>query len=410
MRTPLIRLSFLLSLLIASSASAVTSVIRGRSRARWFAIIAALNFLPIRSAVGITYSFVDLTPSGFERATAAGISGGQEVGYGYGYGSASGYYNHPLLWSGSAASAVDLNPAGFTNSYAYGVSGGQQFGLGTGTATGNVNHALLWSGSAGSAVDLNPPGFTLSDGSGISGGQEVGYGYGPATSNAFHGLLWSGSAASAVDLSPVGFDRGSFAVGISGGKEVGYGFSGATGNNEHALLWSGTAASAVDLNPAGFDNSFALGVFGGKEVGSGSGAATGNNSATVYDHALLWSGTAASAVDLNPAGFTYSYALGVFGGQQVGDGHGPATGNHIHALLWSGTAASVVDLQSFLSSAYTDSYAYAIDANGNIIGRATFAADGRDHAIEWVVVPEPGTGLLVIAGLLGLAGWRRVRP
>ena len=24
-------------------------------------------------------------------------------------------------------------------------------------------------------------------------------------------------------------------------------------------------------------------------------------------------------------------------------------------------------------------------------------------------VPEPGTGVLVIAGLLGLAGWRRVR-
>jgi hypothetical protein len=26
-----------------------------------------------------------------------------------------------------------------------------------------------------------------------------------------------------------------------------------------------------------------------------------------------------------------------------------------------------------------------------------------------VVAPEPGTGLLLIAGLLGLAGWRRAR-
>ena len=31
------------------------------------------------------------------------------------------------------------------------------------------------------------------------------------------------------------------------------------------------------------------------------------------------------------------------------------------------------------------------------------------NAIRILEVPEPGTGLLVIAGVVGLVGWRRVR-
>jgi hypothetical protein len=32
-----------------------------------------------------------------------------------------------------------------------------------------------------------------------------------------------------------------------------------------------------------------------------------------------------------------------------------------------------------------------------------------DRGFRLAMIPEPGTGLLVIAGLLGFAGWRRVR-
>jgi hypothetical protein len=59
---------------------------------------------------------------------------------------------------------------------------------------------------------------------------------------------------------------------------------------------------------------------------------------------LLWSGSADSAVDLNPAGFAYSYANEVRDGKQVGYGSGTSTGGNSHALLWSGSAASAVDL------------------------------------------------------------------
>jgi len=51
-----------------------------------------------------------------------------------------------------------------------------------------------------------------------------------------------------------------------------------------------------------------------------------------------------NVVDLNPAGFVYSGAYGFSGSQQVGAGTGPVTGNQLHALLWSGSASSAVDL------------------------------------------------------------------
>ena len=68
------------------------------------------------------------------------------------------------------------------------------------------------------------------------------------------------------------------------------------------------AYTAFDLDPSGFTTSFALGAWGGQQVGEGSGTATGGN-----NHALLWTGSAASATDLNPAGITTSSAIGALG-------------------------------------------------------------------------------------------------
>ncbi len=58
----------------------------------------------------------------------------------------------------------------------------------------------------------------------------------------------------AIDLDPGGF-YGSSAFGIGGGQQVGYGSLFPMGINGHALLWSGSAASVVDLNPSGFSDS-----------------------------------------------------------------------------------------------------------------------------------------------------------
>jgi hypothetical protein len=110
------------------------------------------------------------------------------------------------------------------------------------------------------------------------------------------------------------------------------------------------------------------------------------------------------AVDLGPSGFADSSAFGIAGGQQAGGGFGSATGGVAHALLWSGTAASAVDLHQFLPAGFIDSRARSIDDQGNIVGYATDSA-GNSHAILWQVVSEPaaivslGMGALT-AGLI----------
>ena len=133
-----------------------------------------------------------------------------------------------------------------------------------------------------------------------------------------------------------GFTEGQ-AVGINNGVQVGSGHGSGTVINPHALLWSGTAASAVDINPSGFRSSAALGIAGNNQVGVGS--RTG-----AQRHALLWHGSAASAIDLNPAGFTESHGWATSATQQVGYGLPNGTSTDYHALLWSGSAASAVDL------------------------------------------------------------------
>ncbi|MBP7934264.1 MAG: hypothetical protein KA354_06405 [Phycisphaerae bacterium] len=347
------------------------------------------------------YQAVDLNPARLTESWASGVCGGQQVGYGC-YGLASSYSVSAMLWTGSADTAVDLNPAGFTWSGAEDTDGVQQAGWGrvyymiggrypyVAPYLVNYVHAMLWTGSAASAVDLHPAGFAESWAYAIGGGQQVGegriYHYTPKKGGSYvtqsHALLWTGTAASAVDLHPVGFTF-SLAWGVGGGQQVGYGFVQHNTNKKggssvaqcHALLWTGSAASVVDLNPAGFTASAAHGVGGGQQVGYGT-----RTDGT--QHALLWTGSAASVVDLHPAGFTSSLAFGVCGGQQVGYGF-DADGTQ-HALLWAGNAAGVVDLNTFLPAGFTNAVATGIDAAGNIVGYAWSSVNREDnHAFLW---------------------------
>src|SRR5215813_6825494 len=95
--------------------------------------------------------------------------------------------------------------------------------------------------------------------------------------------------------------------------------------------------TAIVLDMDSFSDVMAVGVSNASQVGSGSGIATDG-----FSHAQLWTGSAGSAVDLNPAALQVSYATAATTAKQVG--YGNAAGGDTHALLWSGTAASVVDL------------------------------------------------------------------
>ncbi|XVJ60187.1 MAG: hypothetical protein HEQ23_12635 [Tepidisphaera sp.] len=179
-----------------------------------------------------------------------------------------------------------------------------------------------------------------------------------------------------TSLHPAGpTDSQSFST--TGTQQVGAAFF---GREAHASLWSGTAASWVDLHPGGAQ-SYAWGASGAQQVGW----------ATVegWPHASLWSGTAASWVDLNPTGSTQSQAVGTSGVQQVG---GAEVGGVQRASLWSGTAASWVDLHP---TSATSSFAYGIFGTHQvgfaIVGGVQRASLWNGSSASWVDLSPSGS-------------------
>ncbi|MDQ6699487.1 MAG: hypothetical protein M3Z36_04810 [Acidobacteriota bacterium] len=336
---------------------------RGEGFLKSFPAACLLLGLP---AFGQQFNSNDVTPPGSASAKLNGTSSGKQVG--------GGSNSHAILIGGNALSAIDLHPANYYSSMATAMDDLQQCGYGS-APLGGI-HALVWSGSATSSVDLQPSGFNFSYCTGVYQGQQVGFAenqvYFLTTS---HAMLWHGSGVGVADLHPPTFAY-SRAMGIRSGEEVGYGSSIAYPYGEslgyhttsHALRWTGSAASVVDLHPAGFDASEALATNGSQQGGWGYSATP-----VAHQHALLWAGTAASAVDLHPVGFHDSKITALTATQQVGEGWigtPGAVGSVRHAFVWSGTPESAIDLNQYLPTGYTNAVATGIDANGNVVGYA----------------------------------------
>ncbi len=169
-----------------------------------------------------------------------------------------------------------------------------------------------------------------------------------------------------------------------------------------ALSGLSTAAHAqwtvTNLNPAGSIQAYAFAAGGGQQAGwvvvGGMGRAS------------LWSGTAASWVDLAPVGASSSAVNAVGGGQQVGVAY---FGGRARAGLWSGTASSWVDLSSFLPVGFTDTYATGISSDGVNIFISGYGTNATGvQALLWTQ-PIPGPGAVALLGLGGLLTTRRRR-
>ncbi len=297
-----------------------------------------------------------------------------------------------------------MNPTGTGFPYAHiaGTDGLQQVGVGFGSGGGLRNvHATVWGGTAASAIDLNPSqlGATSSFAFGVKDGQQVGYS--AINSNpAGTATLWNGSAASAVLLSPPSGYAETYAIATDGVHQVGYSVPNAGG--KHAVMWTGSAASMIDLEPAGLGVSEAVTVAGGQEGGY----AIDINQRV---HPGIWTGSADSFVDLTPPSIialNHDFSGSVTstnGVQQVGFvGNGASYGN---PLIWSGTADSAELLPTFgTGDIFTP---YDIDDFGNVFGIAVDPS-GNLTAIEWVPTPEPGSiGLFACISFGFLLGRRK---
>ncbi len=176
-----------------------------------------------------------------------------------------------------------------------------------------------------------------------------------------------------TNLHPQGATGYSDAWAASGDQQFG---SVAMNGPHRASMWSGTAASRVDLHPAGLFNSLIMGAGGGQQVGvvrlfSGTRIAS------------IWTGTAESWVSLAPAGvWGGSRARDTDGVQQVGEVDDVSLRFSL-ASLWTGTAESWVNLNP---AGATGSMARGV-GGGQQVGSASFG-DGLARACLWTGTAE----------------------
>lgn len=176
---------------------------------------------------------------------------------------------------------------------------------------------------------------------------------------------------SVTNLHPSGSFQ-SIASGANGGLQGGVTSFGA-GNR--ASLWSRTAASRIELHPAGVASSEILGMSATQQVGytRAIGGAPKN--------AAVWSGTAASWTNLHPAGASASDARAASGTQQVGIA---TIAGQDRASLWTGSAGSWIDLNPAGAGA---SYATATDGSRqfgySVIGGQTLASAWSGSSGSW---------------------------
>ena len=275
----------------------------------------------------------------------------------------------------AAALGIQVTP----NSAVTGVAAGVQSGFYTPIQAGIVRtHAALWAGTPGSLVDLDPgSAFAGSAALGACVGQQAGY-VGILQFQAIrrgvfrevfvgnHAAIWSGASGTMIDLHNSGSN--SYALACDSGVQVGY-FDNGQGQTQ-ACLWHGTRNTQVNLHTGPWYSTRALAVSGNVQVGIGT-LQGATKTDPMISHAIMWNGTSGSLRDLHPAGFSESFGMGAGDGKQVGYGTNTNGIETIYdALVWSGSAASVINLNQFLPTGYSDARATSIDAAGNIAGIA----------------------------------------
>lgn len=322
---------------------------------------------------GSADNFIDLHPAGFNGnlSSVCGIDAGCQVGYAEQSFASFPYISfHPILWTGSAASAVDLFPNldGVSHAIAASCGGGQQVGwVVFNDAFRPFNsarsHAFVWIGTAASAVDLQPDAFQTTAALGTDGNQQVGYGY--DADYLCHALLWTGSAASVVDLNPPD-STGSRANACRNGFQVGYITN---DSGKHAALWNGSAGSVINLDDAsgsGFTNSVATGI-------SADGTIVGyTNDGQYGSQAVMW---VLVRTDTNHA------PTAVAGPDQTVEAHGATT-----QVSLDGSASSDPDAGDTLTYQWTDE-------NNNVVATSAFptASVGMGaHSFTLIVTDNHG--------------------
>jgi hypothetical protein len=142
----------------------------------------------------------------------------------------------------------------------------------------------------------------------------------------------------------------------------------------HAVMWFGSARSQVDLHNGPYLSTAmgSLNAATNTQVGGGTLdklIVNGVETKRLQSHALLWHGTVKSLTDIHPTGWLDSSAAQFGPSKQVGYADKfDANQNFItNAFVWSGTAASAINLHQFVPAGYPCSQAYFMDVQTGVI-------------------------------------------
>ena len=137
----------------------------------------------------------------------------------------------------------------------------------------------------------------------------------------------------------------------------------------------------MDMNPTGYTQSTINHITGGAAGGLQVAPNDLTNGSEAW-HALIWAGTAASVMGLNPLGYSISDTADDSNGLEVGCVNGIGARGHNHATIWYRTSGSILDLQDFLSAGFSSSTASAIAPDGRIFGTAVDLLE-NSHSMMW---------------------------
>lgn len=233
------------------------------------------------------------------------------------------------------------------------------------------------------AVDLSPKasagalGFAVS---GAAGGSVMALG----SSNAYVQHAAEFSNGIITDIHPTSWAM-SVVLSMSGSQQAGLGLpvAGDASAGTHAVIWSGSAASLVDLQPSSLANSAATCTTGTMQGGYGAikSKTSGKIKTTPQNHALLWFGTASSMLDLNPANMAESKINGCDPVQEAGYIM-PISPGFTHAAVWSGTSPAAVDLHPAFGFDSSTAFGTAKFQQAGY-GVTTSQLGGAGHALLW---------------------------
>ena len=237
---------------------------------------------------------------------------------------------------------------------------------------------------AGIAVDLGTltvsgcGGSTSSVGAVSDSGQVVGTSgcldgyYSP-----HHAFSWT-AGGGMVDLGTLAGDWKSSATAVNNNGQVVGESDNVVSGDSHAFSWT-AAGGMVDLGTLpGGNYSYAYAVNDSGQVVGSAGTASG-------PHAFSWT-AAGGMVDLGVLGtnhFDVTAKAVNRGGEVVGDASYDYPMSQTHAFSWT-AAGGMVDLGTLPGG--SDSYAYAVNGSGQVVGSADSDSQYTQHAFSWTAL------------------------